>query len=128
MLGKCSCGILERAPQGLLVWPTPKVETSHPDRAPILPIGKSLQQESSRRGRNQTLCSFFSLSRETPAYAVNTFRSGQAPLHLRTPCSKSSVVGGWVRAAVLPPFLPPRRSWARAPRTGPTVQEETGKK
>lgn len=131
--GKCSCGSLERAPRGLPVWPTPKAEVPHPDRSPSLPVGKSLQQESCRRGRNQTLCSFFSLSHETPAYAVNTFRSGLAPLHapsspgpaflvfesFATPCSKSSVVGGWARAAVLPPLLPPRHSWARAPRSGP---------
>lgn len=32
---------------------------------PASPVGKSLQQESCRRGRNQTLCSFFSLSRDT---------------------------------------------------------------
>lgn len=100
---------------------------------PASPVGKSLQQESCRRGRNQTLCSFFSFSHETPAYAVNTFRSGLAPLQapsspgpaflvfesFATACSKSSVVGGWVCAAVLPPFLPPRHSWARAPRSGP---------
>lgn len=46
---------------------------------PASPLASSLQQESCRRGRNQTLCSFFSLSRDTPAYAVNTFRSGLAP-------------------------------------------------
>lgn len=45
---------------------------------PASPLASSLQQESCRRGRNQTLCSFFSLSRDTPAYAVNTFRSGLA--------------------------------------------------